>query len=84
VEGVRFVVTDRESFSSVRLGLEIAAAVLKLYPGKIDLNVNARLIGSREVIRALGEGSDPEAIEELLRPSVDEFIARRKAYLLYE
>ena len=84
VEGVRFVVTDRESFSSVRLGLEIAAAVLKLYPGKLDLDVNARLIGSRDVIRALGEGSDPEAIEELLRPRVDEFIARRKAYLLYE
>ena len=84
VEGVRFVVTDRESFSSVRLGLEIAAAVGKLYPGKIDLEVNARLIGSRDVIRALGEGSDPKAIEELLKPRVDEFIARRKAYLLYE
>ncbi|MGO9239888.1 MAG: exo-beta-N-acetylmuramidase NamZ domain-containing protein [Bryobacteraceae bacterium] len=84
VEGVRFVVTDRESFSPLRLGLEIAAAVLKLYPGKIDLDVNARLIGSRDVIRALRDGSDPEAIEELLRPRVDEFIARRKAYLLYE
>ncbi len=36
VEGVRFVVTNRELFSSVRLGLEIAYALQKLYPGKID------------------------------------------------
>jgi uncharacterized protein YbbC (DUF1343 family)/CubicO group peptidase (beta-lactamase class C family) len=84
VEGVRFVVTDRELFSSLRLGLEIAAALMRLYPGKIDLEVNARLIGSREVIRALRDGADPETIEEQMRPRLDEFTARRKAYLLYE
>ena len=84
VQGVRFLVTDRESFSPVRLGLEIAAALQKLYPAKIDLEANARLIGSREVIRALREGIDPQAIEEQCKPRLDEFIARRKAYLLYE
>ena len=84
VEGVRFLVTDRESFSPVRLGLEIASAVQKLYPGKIDLEANARLIGSREVIRALRDGIDPQAIEEQYKPRLDEFTARRKAYLLYE
>jgi len=31
IEGVRFVVTDREAFPSSRLGLEIAAALRKLY-----------------------------------------------------
>lgn len=84
VEGVRFLVTDRESFSPFRLGLEVASALQKLYPGKIDLETNARLIGSREVIRALREGIDPQAIEEQCKPRLDEFIARRKAYLLYE
>ena len=84
VEGVRFLVTDRESFSPARLGLEIAAALQKLYPGKIDLEANARLIGSRDVIRALRDGTDPQTIEEQWKPRLDEFIARRKAYLLYE
>ena len=84
VEGVRFLVTDRESFSPARLGLEIASALQQLYPGKIDLEANARLIGSREVIRALRDGIDPQAIEEQCKPRLDEFIARRKAYLLYE
>jgi len=37
IEGVRFVVTDREAFPSSRLGLEIAAALRKLYPPRIDL-----------------------------------------------
>jgi len=81
---VRFVITDREAFSPVRLGLEIMGALQKLYPGKIDLAVNARLIGSHEAIRALREGADPEAVEEQLRPRLEEFKARRKAYLLYE
>ena len=36
IEGVRFVITDRESFDSTRLGIEIAVALQTLYPGKID------------------------------------------------
>jgi uncharacterized protein YbbC (DUF1343 family) len=84
VEGVRFLVTDRESFSPLRLGLEIASALQQLYPGKIDLETNVHLIGSREVIRALRDGIDPQTIEEQCKPRLDEFIARRKAYLLYE
>ena len=31
------MIVNREQFSSVRLGLEIAYALGKLYPGKIDL-----------------------------------------------
>ena len=46
IEGVRFVVTNRELFDSTRLGLELAAALAKLYPGKIDFTASRRLIGS--------------------------------------
>ncbi len=60
IQGVRFVIIDRETFSPIRLGLEIAAALETLYPGKIDLEKCATLIGSREVIRALRNGADPE------------------------
>ncbi len=38
LEGVRFVITDRERLDSTRLGLEVAAALESLYPGKVDLS----------------------------------------------
>lgn len=83
VQGVRFVIVDREGFSSVRLGLEIAAALHKLYPGKIDFEANYRLIGSRAVIDALLAGADPRALEPRLQEELREFLALRSRYLLY-
>jgi len=46
VEGVRFVITNRELLDATRLGLELAVAIQKLYPGKIDFTSGKRLIGS--------------------------------------
>lgn len=83
IEGVRLVITDRESFNSARLGLELAAALLKLYPGKLDLEPNLRLIGSRAVVAALQEGQDPRLILERQREALEEFLGRRQAALLY-
>lgn len=83
IEGVRFVITDRESFSSLRLGLELAGALEKLYPGKVDWDGNAKLIGSRQTLAAIKRGEDPRAIELELQPAVREFIATRQRYLLY-
>lgn len=83
IEGVRFVITDRESFNSARLGLELAAAVLKLYPGKLELEPNLRLIGNRAVAAALQQGQDPRLILEGQRAALEEFLQRREASLLY-
>jgi len=84
VQGVRFVLTDRETFSPIRLGLELAAALQSLYPGRINLEKCATLIGSHAVIRALQNGTGAEAILERLSAPLEEFKARRKAYLLYD
>ena len=83
VEGVRFVITNRDDFDSARLGLEIAAALQKLYPGKIDFDANRKLIGSAEVIRALTAGDDPRDIQQKMADSVAAFIKLREKYLLY-
>ena len=83
VEGVRFELTNRELFDATRLGLEVAAALQKLYPGKIDFSKSQRLIGSDDVVRRLGAGEDPRTIEESYRDQVAEFIKLREAYLLY-
>jgi uncharacterized protein YbbC (DUF1343 family) len=83
VEGVRFVITDRERFDSTRLGLEVAAALEALYPGKIDLSLSRKLIGSDEVIRRLAAGEDPRSIQQDLMDQVAEFLHKRDPYLLY-
>jgi uncharacterized protein YbbC (DUF1343 family)/CubicO group peptidase (beta-lactamase class C family) len=83
VEGVRFVITDRDDLDSARLGLEVAAALQKLYPGKIDFDVNKKLIGSAEVVRALAAGDDPRDIQQKMADSVSAFVKLREKYLLY-
>ncbi len=83
IEGVRFVITDREAFNSSRLGLEVAAALLKLYPGKLTLEANLRLIGNHSVVAALNAGEDPRRILDQQQEALEEFLRRREAYLLY-
>jgi len=82
-EGVRFVITDRERFDSTRLGLEVAAALEALYPGKVDLSLSRKLIGSDEVIRRLTAGEDPRIIQQTLMDQVADFLQRRNPYLIY-
>jgi uncharacterized protein YbbC (DUF1343 family)/CubicO group peptidase (beta-lactamase class C family) len=83
VEGVRFVVANRDEFDSTRLGLEIAAALQKLYPGKIDFDAGQKLIGSAETIRALAAGDDPRDIQQKIADSMPAFEKLREQYLLY-
>jgi uncharacterized protein YbbC (DUF1343 family) len=83
ISGVRFVITNREAFDSVRLGLEVAVALEKLYPHKIDLEKCRFLIGNRQVIREIAAGADPQHIQGKMRDSVETFLNRRKAFLLY-
>jgi uncharacterized protein YbbC (DUF1343 family) len=83
IEGARFVVLNREVFNSVRLGLEIAYALQKLYPGKMDVESCRFLIGNRKLIDSLKDGEDARAIEQGLDDEVKAFLGRRKPFLLY-
>ncbi|MEZ5400490.1 MAG: DUF1343 domain-containing protein [Bryobacteraceae bacterium] len=81
--GVRFVVTDREELDATRLGLELAGALLKLFPGKVDLTANAKLIGRKAVIGKLAAGEDPAAVARWMRAETVRFLEVRAKYLLY-
>jgi uncharacterized protein YbbC (DUF1343 family) len=83
VEGVRFVIINREVLDATRLGLEVASAIQKLYPGKIDLSLSKRLIGSDDAIRRLQAGDDPRAIQQGFQDAVAAFVKMREPYLLY-
>ncbi len=83
IEGVRFVILNREQLNSVRLGLDVAYALQRLYPGKINFEACRFLIGSREVVDALKSGAAPGNIEERVREPLQKFAERRRPYLLY-
>lgn len=80
VQGVHFIVTNRDIFSSSRLGLELARALATLYPGKIALDSNKNLVGSGGVMRALAASEDAAPMAE---SSITGFMELRQKYLLY-
>ena len=83
VEGVRWIVTNRELLDSLRLGLEVAAALQKLYPGKISFELNVKLIGSEAVTHSLTAGDDPRSIQQSFEAPLQDFLRTREKYLLY-
>jgi uncharacterized protein YbbC (DUF1343 family) len=83
IEGVRFVITDREAFDSTRLGIEVAAALEKFYPGKIDFEKCRYLIGNHTILGDLEVGKDASAAWSQAQEQATAFIERRKPYLLY-
>jgi uncharacterized protein YbbC (DUF1343 family) len=84
IEGVRFVVTDRNVFDSTRLGLELGYAFEKLYPGKMAWETNRFLIGNHEVIAAAKNAADPRIAVQKMQESLAAFEKRREQYLLYK
>ncbi|HEX4167851.1 MAG TPA: exo-beta-N-acetylmuramidase NamZ domain-containing protein [Bryobacteraceae bacterium] len=83
IQGIRFVITDREAFDSTRLGIEVIVAIQRLFPGKIDLQKCRFLIGNSETIRLLEASSDAGEIWNRVEAQASEFADRRKPYLLY-
>ena len=82
--GVNIIVTDRKAFDSVRTGIEIAAALRKLYPNDWEADKYGRLLVNSEVLEMLKHGDSPEAIENAVRTLLDDFLKRRSAFLLYK
>jgi uncharacterized protein YbbC (DUF1343 family) len=80
IEGIRFVVTNRDIFSPSQLGLDLAAGLAALYPGKIVWEKNRNLIGNSGVMHALASGADAGPAG---RAGIGEFLRVRERYLIY-
>jgi len=81
--GVRILVTDRNVLDAPELGIEIASALHRLYPGRFQLQKMDALLANRAVLQAIAEGDDPEHIAEGWREDVQAFEQRRQTALLY-
>jgi hypothetical protein len=68
---------------AIVLGVELAAALYRLYPGKFQLDRTVGMIGSRQVLQAIKNGDDPQVIQRRWQPGLDAFCRLRAKYLLY-
>jgi uncharacterized protein YbbC (DUF1343 family) len=82
-EGAKLEVTDRSAFQAMRMWMEIAAALLKLYPDKFEAGKMIELLGNAATIQRLQAGDSPAAIVASWRSDLDAFRKVRVKYLLY-
>jgi uncharacterized protein YbbC (DUF1343 family)/CubicO group peptidase (beta-lactamase class C family) len=81
--GVFIIVGDRSAIHPVRVGLEIAAMLQKLYGSKYELESAERLFGSKEGIARIRAGDDPAAIVSSWAAGEARWRLLRNKYLLY-
>jgi uncharacterized protein YbbC (DUF1343 family)/CubicO group peptidase (beta-lactamase class C family) len=81
--GVRIVLDDRNALDSPALGVELIAALDRLYPQDFEIDATLALVGSRRVLEQIKSGEDPKAIERQWQASLEHFRLLRAKYLLY-
>jgi len=81
--GVRLLITDREALRPVRVGLEVAAALHRLWGAAYYLDRKGEVFGSEAVRDAIVAGVDPAQIAAGWRADEDRWRERREPHLLY-
>jgi len=82
--GVGMRITDQQAVRAMRVGLEIAAILRKLYPDKFDPEKLLFLVGNAETIRQLQAGVPPEQVVAGWSAELASFDALRRKYFLYK
>jgi uncharacterized protein YbbC (DUF1343 family)/CubicO group peptidase (beta-lactamase class C family) len=82
-QGVFMIVTDRLALRPVKLGVEIASTLHKLYGAKFELDSAERLFGSREGLTRIRAGDDPASIAASWAAGEARWRLLRAQYLLY-
>jgi uncharacterized protein YbbC (DUF1343 family) len=81
--GVNLVVTDRDALDAPEMGLEIAAALWRLYPGSYKLDGLDTLMRNKSSLAAVAAGEDPRRVAEDWQDAIEQFEKVRAKYLLY-
>jgi len=82
--GVSILVTDRFTARSMRLGLEIAEILQKLYPKEFDTDKLVGLLGNADTVQQVRDGVAPEKIVASWLSSLTSFDQVRRKYFLYK
>ncbi len=81
--GINLIVADRNSLEAAELGVELASAMLKLYPNDYKIARMNELLLDRPSFEAIQRGEDPRRIADEWRDAQQQFLQLRRKYLLY-
>lgn len=81
--GVFILVTDRQALQPVRLGLEVASILHRLYPAEYRLEKEANLLGSETALSDILAGQDPAVVVQTWQADEKQWRHLRSRYLLY-
>ncbi len=82
--GVNIIVTDRNGFDAPELGMELAAALRKLYTADFKIERMAELLVNQSAYDALVAGQDPRRIAQDWQDGLQKFVKMREKYLIYK
>ncbi len=81
--GVQFIITGREIFRSLDLGIVLATALQRLYPGDVKIERLAKLLAHPPTLEAIRVGKSLAEVKALWTADRSIFDARRAASLIY-
>src|ERR1700726_797897 len=82
-EGVNIVLLDRNALDGPELGMELAAALQKLYPADFKIGRITELVVNQAAYDGLMAGKDPRRIAQDWQEELEKFEVVRKKYLIY-
>jgi uncharacterized protein YbbC (DUF1343 family) len=82
-QGVSISITDRVSFQSMRMGIEIADTLHRMYPKQFQLEKIMFLLGSQTTLDRLERGDAAKDIVDGWAPDLDKFRTMRQKYVIY-
>jgi uncharacterized protein YbbC (DUF1343 family)/CubicO group peptidase (beta-lactamase class C family) len=83
-QGVNLVVTERNGLDAPQLGVELAAALHKLYPNDFKIERIGGLLVNQAAYDALVAGQDPRRIAQDWMDELGKFEKMREKYLIYK
>lgn len=82
--GMQIIVDDWTRFRPVHTGLAIAATLRRLYPDDWKIERYDRLLGHQRTFEGLSRGAPWRQLERAWQPELEQFLVRRRAFLLYD
>ncbi len=83
-QGVNIIVTDRIALDAPELGVEMASALLRLYPNDYRIENMIHLLGNQKAFESVKSGVDPRRIEGDWLDALRQFEQLRTKYLIYQ
>ena len=82
--GVNLILTDRDLLDAPELGIELASALLKLYPDQFRVEKLMDILANQTVYDAITKSADPHRIALDWQDDLVKFQQLRQKYLLYK